>query len=64
MSDPAETCVACLTPPGQGALATLGLSGPHAWELVRTLFRPHSGSLLETPTAQTFRVSAPHTPVS
>jgi tRNA modification GTPase len=35
--------VACLTPPGQAALATLGLRGPAAWAAVRALFRLRSG---------------------
>jgi tRNA modification GTPase len=56
VSDTAETRIACLTPSGQGALATLGLHGPRAWELVRSLFRPHSGTLPETPTPRTFRL--------
>ena len=56
MSDAAETCIACLTPPGHGALATLGLCGPDAWPLVRTLFRPHTGTLPEQPTPRTFRL--------
>lgn len=47
-----ETVVACLTPPGTGAIATLALRGPSAWEVVRGLFRPHSRGgrdLPETP---------------
>jgi tRNA modification GTPase len=56
VSDPAETWVSCLTPPGQGALATLGLHGPGAWEMVRALFGPHTGSLPEAPAARTFRL--------
>jgi tRNA modification GTPase len=36
--------VACLTPPGVAALATVALRGPAAWELVRELFRPHSAA--------------------
>jgi tRNA modification GTPase len=30
--------IACLTPPGRGAIATLGLCGPRAWPVVRELF--------------------------
>ena len=56
MTEAAETRIACLTPPGQGALATLGLHGPSAWELIRTLFRPHTGALPESPRAGTFRL--------
>jgi tRNA modification GTPase len=40
----AETCVACLTPPGTGAIATLALRGPRAWEVLRAVFHPHSRS--------------------
>ena len=40
------TWIACLTPPGQSALATLGLYGPRAWEALRKLFRRRSGSEL------------------
>ncbi len=34
-----ETYIACLTPPGRGAIATLALRGPNAWSLVRDLFQ-------------------------
>lgn len=40
------TWIACLTPPGQAALATLGLYGPRAWEMLRKLFRRRSGDEL------------------
>src|SRR5690348_11902756 len=40
----APTFVACLTPAGTGAIATLALRGPRAWEVVRQLFRPLSSS--------------------
>jgi tRNA modification GTPase len=41
------TLVACLTPPGTAALATLALRGPRAWEVIRRLFRPlRSGQVL------------------
>jgi tRNA modification GTPase len=39
-----DTIVACLTPPGQGAIATLAVDGPRAWETVRPLFRTRSGA--------------------
>lgn len=39
-ADPTQ--VACLTPPGRAALATLGVRGPRAWEIVRRLLRPRS----------------------
>src|SRR5262249_42363178 len=44
VSAPAATYVACLTPPGSAAIATLGLYGPEAWNVVRQLFRPQSKS--------------------
>lgn len=43
---PPDTWVACLTPSGRGAVATLGLSGPRAWEAVRPLFRTRAGGEL------------------
>jgi tRNA modification GTPase len=50
MSEPsATTWVACLTPPGQSALATLGIVGPDAWRVVSKLFRRRSGTLPATP---------------
>ncbi len=45
----AETHVACLTPPGVGAIASLGLHGPRAWQVVRELFRLYSASQAELP---------------
>ncbi|HVS37856.1 MAG TPA: GTPase [Gemmataceae bacterium] len=41
-----ETVAACLTPPGQAAVAVLGVDGPGAWEAVRPLFRTRSGAEL------------------
>jgi tRNA modification GTPase len=40
----ASTYVACLTPPGAGAIAVLAVDGPHAWEVVRPLFRTRAGA--------------------
>jgi tRNA modification GTPase len=48
---PEETIIACLTPAGKGAIATLGLWGPRAWELVRELFRFRAGSPRQLPAA-------------
>jgi tRNA modification GTPase len=48
------TWVAVLTPPGQAALATLGVLGPRAWDAVRAVFRPRSGELPEEPAAGRF----------
>src|SRR5689334_15294825 len=33
-----HTIAACLTPPGTGAIATLAIRGPRAWNVVRDLF--------------------------
>jgi tRNA modification GTPase len=44
-----ETMVACLTPAGKGAIATLALWGPRAWDVVRQLFRPRSASQPQLP---------------
>lgn len=35
-----QTYLACLTPPGTGAIATLGLYGPAAWDYLKELFQP------------------------
>jgi tRNA modification GTPase len=37
-----DTLAACLTPPGTGAIATIGVRGPSAWDIVRGLFRRSS----------------------
>ncbi len=42
MIDP-PTYVACLTPPGAGAIAVLAVDGPRTWEVVRPLFRSRAG---------------------
>jgi tRNA modification GTPase len=52
----APTWVACLTPPGRGAIATLGLHGPDAWGAVRRFFRSRKGELPATPQAGHFRL--------
>lgn len=46
MTDERPTLAACLTPPGQSALATIGLHGPRAWPALRALFRLRSGGEL------------------
>jgi tRNA modification GTPase len=43
------TLAACLTPPGRSAIATLGIRGPRAWEIVRELFRTSAASPQELP---------------
>src|SRR5438132_4391844 len=48
---PAPTLIACLTPPGAGAIATLAVRGPDAWTITRSLFR---GRLPDAPTAGKF----------
>jgi tRNA modification GTPase len=37
--DAPETVIACLTPMGSGALATLAVRGPQAWAMAQSLFR-------------------------
>lgn len=54
-----ETLIACLTPLGRGAIATLGVRGPAAWTIARELFRRIGGpsqaaSLPDVPTPGTF----------
>ena len=44
-----DAAVSVLTPPGSGAIATVALRGPRAWELARQLFRPAKGSLPDVP---------------
>ena len=52
MTSENATFVACLTPPGRAAIATLGVLGPQAWSAVRALFRTRAGTELpETVTA-------------
>ncbi len=41
--------VAVLTPAGTGAIATLAVAGPTAWDAVKARFRPAKGTLPETP---------------
>lgn len=43
-----ETVVAILTPSGTGAIATLALHGPNAWDIARPLFRPISRNVPES----------------
>src|SRR6516225_657825 len=50
MLDDTKTLIACLTPPGKAAVATLSVRGPLAWRLTHELFRPRQGALPETPT--------------
>src|SRR6202163_2561961 len=45
------TLIACLTPPGAAAIATLAVRGPQAWPVTRSLFR---GRLPEAPIADKF----------
>jgi tRNA modification GTPase len=45
------TVAACLTPPAAGAIATLAVRGPAAWDIVRGLFRPHSRDVRPLPEA-------------
>jgi tRNA modification GTPase len=48
--EPAGTTrVACLTPPGTGAIATLALRGPEAWNVLREVFTPAKGTGKQLP---------------
>ncbi|MFO0930269.1 MAG: type III pantothenate kinase [Gemmataceae bacterium] len=40
----ASPLVAVLTPPGKAAVATLGVAGERAWDVVRSLFTPRRGA--------------------
>src|SRR5581483_5592193 len=47
-----ETLLACLTPAGTGAIATLAVRGPAAWALTGALFRPaHRAGVTASPPA-------------
>ena len=48
------TAVALLTAPGTGAIATVEVRGPRAWELAKQLFKPAGKPLLESPEANRF----------
>ncbi len=48
------TRVAVLTPPGAGAIATVAVSGPRAWEFARRLFRPAGTPLPDAPELHRF----------
>lgn len=48
------TRVAVLTSPGTGAIATVAVSGPQAWEVARQLFHPVGRSLPELPEQHRF----------
>ena len=48
------TLIACLTPQGKAAIATLAVRGPLAWLITRSRFRPRKGALPETPSASRF----------
>ncbi|HEV3386889.1 MAG TPA: GTPase, partial [Gemmata sp.] len=49
-----DTRVEMLTPPGTGAIATVEVSGPRAWELVHNLFQPAGKPLPDTPQLNRF----------
>lgn len=51
------TLLACLTPPGQGAIATLAVRGPRAWSVTRELFQQSgAGQLPEGPRPGQFQL--------
>lgn len=49
-----DTAVSVLTPAGTGAIATVEVRGPRAWELARELFRPAGKPLPAAPEANRF----------
>jgi tRNA modification GTPase len=49
-----DTVVSLLTPPGTGAIATVEVRGPRAWELAKQLFKPAGKPLPETPEVNHF----------
>jgi tRNA modification GTPase len=49
-----DTRVAVLTPPGTGAIATVEVAGPRAWELASSLFRPAGRPLPDLPELHRF----------
>lgn len=49
-----DTTVSLLTPPGTGAIATVQVRGPRAWELTRQLFTPARKPLPEAPEVNRF----------
>ena len=49
-----DTVVSLLTPPGTGAIATVEVRGPRAWELARLLFKPAGKPLPEAPEVNRF----------
>ncbi|WP_439626463.1 GTPase [Gemmata sp.] len=49
-----DTLVSLLTPNGVGAIATVEVHGPRAWELARTLFRPAGKPLPGAPELHRF----------
>jgi tRNA modification GTPase len=44
-----KTYLACLTPPGAGAIASLAVRGPRAWKAVCEFFKPRTGNLRPEP---------------
>lgn len=49
-----DTTVSLLTPPGTGAIATVEVRGPRAWELAKQLFKPAGKPLPEVPEVNRF----------
>lgn len=57
MSEEQPTLLTCLTPSGQGAIATLALRGLRAWSVTRELFQPsRGGKLPEEPAPGEFQL--------
>src|SRR5690349_9232287 len=49
-----DTAVSLLTAPGTGAVATVEVRGPRAWELAKQLFTPAGKPLPESPEVNRF----------
>ncbi|MBI2808256.1 MAG: 50S ribosome-binding GTPase [Planctomycetes bacterium] len=49
-----DTHVACLTPPGKAAIATVALRGSLAWSIAHRLFKPRAGALPHEPSTGRF----------
>jgi len=58
-----KTYIACLTPAGTAAIATLAIRGPNAWDVSRELFRPFSPRHPVTPSPRHQGADAPRSPL-
>jgi tRNA modification GTPase len=60
--DVAATYIACLTPPGRGAIAVLAVRGPRAWDVSRELFQPAPPRRARGKAESSALVTLPQTP--